>query len=324
MWNASTLTIMFRGLLVMHKMETGNGRSYFEIGVLKTEETEGHFLRIHVIKNCALARVIPLDHKVRPRHPIWRLRVDHPIGEGVSTYTIGPEPFNRRRHPVDRDFRWINDLEGPDFYNRDLTDELDLQCLRPILHVPYGVFYTRLRTRVAQLKNGDLEPNFGHLSSVTACDIPILGGGAKIVEADTGRVIYRFKPEQNTIFEFTNTPPDIGHGHGMRSHADARSTEEDEQHEARGEEVKTEEKSKEGEHTEDASKEHQREAAPEDHFQLYYAIFRDQNIDPHFGFEDPSEASDPSETSATSLGPMAPDPALCGPVNLGRRRGGLK
>lgn len=292
MWVQSTITILFKGLLCFHKV-TKDGCSYYEIGVVPATH---HIPRINTIKNSTLADVFPLQEHINPGYPIWRLVVDYPIREGVSVYRNGTD-FDRLTHDDELDFRWMSDLESDEFYKRDLTRELDTCPLRPVLHVPYGIFYTRLKSpRLLRKQEGSPEEAFGCMAAVTGCDIAIVGGGARLVEEGTGAEIFSFKAAPATIYEFSNTTPDIEDPdacphcpcphHPCPHHQETDTRPNDEPH-------------------------NDVEAASDPgHFHEYYKLFTDPGGVRKFSFRLP--------------GPPEPSPALCGAVQLGRRQVPLK
>ncbi|HEV2706278.1 MAG TPA: hypothetical protein VGV59_10165 [Pyrinomonadaceae bacterium] len=285
MWTGVSLTIVFRGLLVIHKVVPEEGNPYFEIGVLPEE---GHFLRINTIKNGVLAATRTLADRVNPRRPFWRLVVDNPLG-GVSTHTHGE--FDRESHPIEDDYRWVNDFN--ELFG-DLTDKLDTGILEPVIRIPHGVFYTRLKSPpLSKLVDETAEP-FGAIAAVTGCDIPMFGGGARLEEATTGNLIFDFAPEANTIYELTNTPPDVEveheHEHGCphcgcphhlpeHDHANTNARRE-------GGDERASQHGCEG-----------------DHFRSYYRLFKNPDAEPQICFVRPGPAP-------------APDPALCGVIHV--------
>ena len=202
-----TLTICFRGLMVMHK-----AADHVQLGVLPAP---GHFPRITTITNSVFAKTFdlndPAQPSIDPDRPIWRLDVDSP--NGISFLTTGAT-FNRKTHQDPTDFRWCSDLEGTEFYNEDLTTRLNTNELLPVVRVFNGSFYTRLKTPplFRSEGSGDAE-EFGCIAAVTGCDITLNGDSARLIEEGSDRVLFTFTNEPNTIYEFANTPPDIGHGH---------------------------------------------------------------------------------------------------------------
>lgn len=272
----------------MHRVETRTGRSYMEIGVLPAPH---HYLRINTIKNCVIASTTLLEHnanpdddKVNPRHPLWRLIIDNPVGGGVSaeSYRGFDREFDRG---AEEDFRWIVDLESPDMFGT-LESKIDTDCLLPIMIIPNGIFYTRLKSPPLNIRrNGESSP-FGCIASVTGCDIPILGGRVRLIEQGTGELIFDFEPAEHTIYEVVNTPPDI------EIHEP-----EDPCHE----------------HPEKKANEHRDEPDPcdFDHFKNYYRLFKEPDAQDQICFFKADAAP-------------APDPFLCGVVSLGRRAAPLR
>jgi len=270
------LTIVFSGLMIFHEDKTNN---LMEIGIVR-EPT--HVPRILTITNGVLANVF--DLRSRPElgnetNRTWRLEVTNPTKAGISIYTNGSKAFNRETHEDDRDFRWGTDFEGADFYDKDLTDVMLTKKLMPVLQIPHGEFYTRLKSPPLKRRedNGPPKP-FGSVAGVTGCDILIEGGSAslKVVADDTDLFSFKTPADPlpaNTIFEITNTPPDVlltanpTHGHGTHG------------------------------------------VVHRDHFQFYYdLLFEPQNTpSPRFEFESSSDQA------------PAPDPRLCGKGLVGVR-----
>lgn len=253
-----TLTIVFSGLMILHE---DKANQMMEIGILQ-EET--HIPRILTIRNGVLADISDLRLKPQlgdTQHRAWRLEVTNPVQQGISLYTDGNK-FERQTHEDDKDFRWIMDFESDEFYNKDLTGQMLTKKLMPVLQIPNGEFYTRLKSpSLARSKDAGAVAPFGAVAAFTGCDIQVEGGSVKLKVADTDDDLFTFKTEEsslaNTIFEITNTPPDVlpvlGHVHGGHQHSD--------------------------------------------HFQFYYDLFSPQNMpSPKFGFEalaDDSPAPDP-------------------------------
>lgn len=265
--STSTLTIVFRGLMVFHREP-----DHVEIGVLPAP---GHFPRINTIKNSVLATTFDLqdpNHPIDPAHPVWRLDVDQPV-VGVSL-RASDDDFVRKTHQDETDLRWMSDLENKEFYDEDLTKLVNTNLLTPVVKIFNGDFYTRLKTPVLlRTKGNSAAEEFGSIAGVTGCDIQLEGVGARLIEDGSDREIFDFKNEPNTIYEFANTPPDIV-PQGAHEH------------------------------------EHGGNGVPNDHFQLYYRLFFNQDSVEKFGFK---------QLDPGSLGPPAPSPALCGLIEFGKR-----
>src|SRR2546426_2634147 len=108
-----SLTIVFRGLMVFHP---GPAREYFEVGILPAPE---HEFRVQVIENSpegVSSFFVPLGEL---KHDLWSLEFANSNQQGVSFYQS--EPFDRKAGVGDkRDFRWVLDLKGSEFYCREL------------------------------------------------------------------------------------------------------------------------------------------------------------------------------------------------------------
>src|SRR2546425_4766265 len=141
-----SLTIVFRGLMVFHP---GPAREYFEVGILPAPE---HEFRVQVIENSpegVSSFFVPLGEL---KHDLWSLEFANSNQQGVSFYQS--EPFDRKAGLGDkRDFRWVLDLKGSEFYGRELQTDPDQ--LGVALHVRGGEFYTNKRTPSLMRKKGD-------------------------------------------------------------------------------------------------------------------------------------------------------------------------
>ncbi len=216
MLTEQSLTIVFRGLMVSHLVSQQNAQSQFlEIGVLPST---GHSLRIHIMDEASEdpVQIIPLDDIVKSTSRRWHLEVIEPIKEGVSLYTNGAADFDRMTHPDEKDYRWIIDLEGKDFYQDGLDGSINTAKFDPILRIPHGTFYTNEKSQQLKRKEGrDEFKNFGSVAADIGCDIQLKGEEVLLLDED-GREIFRFKKEPGTFYEFVNTPPDHSHhGHEL-------------------------------------------------------------------------------------------------------------
>jgi hypothetical protein len=233
-----TITIVFRGLMVLNKqpngMEVGfvdalykpgerhvhadgsNGAAHQEEGDDPFEDTiedePVHVPRILTVKNGVLASI--LDLRTRPELGTvrnWQLVVTNPVQPNVTTaQTVGA--FNRLTHAADTDFRWITDLEQSPLHDRLLTAEINTRGLLLVLYVPSGNFYTRLKSPPLRLRKSGRDAGvYGCNASVIGCDINVAPGGTvKLVAGGTtGAEVFEFTPDANTVFEISNGPPDV-------------------------------------------------------------------------------------------------------------------
>lgn len=287
MWPITTFTLCFRGLMGIHKVETV-APNFFEVGVVPDDM---HYLRINTIKNGVVAAIdfLPIDQKQR----IWSLEVDNAIVSGVSTYTAGPhgDQIDRQHHSYERDYRWITELREL-FGN--LQGKVDTKVLFPVLRIHEGLFSTRVKSEELNVLIDGASKEFGSIASVVACDIPIMAGSSvRLVEEGTGKTLFVFQPDENTIYEFANTPAEVpDHGQAHKDPSDG---------EERGDPM----------HGHDDGPAAGAAAPPDpcqnEHFKRYYKLFT--TPPPHnicFKKVNP---------------PPAPDPATCGVVGTGGLKG---
>jgi hypothetical protein len=204
----SILTIVFRGLVVFHK--TVGPPSLFEIGLLPTSHHDNppHIPRIITCKNNEQCSVMPIGG-LHPESRHWRLNVEGPLGDGVSTDEQGA--FNRASHTYQEDYRWLIDLEDNIEFFGPLAGKFDTSRLKPVLQIPNGRFYTRLLSyEMMRRKDNEPEMVFGKVSAAVGCDIRLTGSKAELVVAGTCKTIFTFNadPTGSTHYEIANTPPD--------------------------------------------------------------------------------------------------------------------
>jgi hypothetical protein len=202
----STLTIVFRGLMVFHK--TVEPSSIFEVGLLSPNHHGNplHIPRINTYKNGVLDSVMPIG-EVPPGDRIWLLNVTEHLG-GVSAEEQGE--FNRTPHTHPRDYRWLIDLENTEFHG-SLAGRINTGPLKPVLRIPTGRFYTRLQSvEMNRMQGNGQATDFGRLAAAVGCDIRLTGNEAKLCVVGTNITKFTFvvDPTGNTLYEIANTPPD--------------------------------------------------------------------------------------------------------------------
>lgn len=286
MWPLMTFTLGLRGLMVIHKVETVEPH-FFEVGVVQDDL---HYLRISTIRNGVIAAIDFLE--VNPDHRIWNLEVDNAIGSGVNTYIQGDrDEFDRQRHQDERDFRWMTDL-GELF--EDIEDKIDTNKFGPVLRIHNGLFSTRAKSaELVKIVEGASEP-FGAIAAVVACDILVIAGGSvRIVEEATGRTVFTFNVEENTIYEFGNTPAEVPN-HGEVHHDNGGGGHDHPDHN--------------GDPVMPPAAAGDPDPCQNEHFHRYYKLFKHPDDELNICFK--------------KVGPNpAPDPATCGAVGVGGLRG---
>lgn len=216
MSDEGTLTIMFRGLMVSHVVTQEDGQSFYEIGVLPAKD---HHLRIHTIKKgeggdadkvIGVFDLCKLTGASNPRR--WELKVDAPARPGIHLRINSSQPLDRQNSTDTDDFRWIIDLDAPDFYPDfpapGVVSILDTTKFRPLLRVNHGEIFTSEKARV--LRKRESEPKFNPFGSVagsTGCNIQIEEGGVHLVD-ETGALIFSARSAPGIYYEFVNTPPE--------------------------------------------------------------------------------------------------------------------
>lgn len=182
-----------------------------------------HVPRILTVKDGILTAIFDLRNRqelgtVRN----WQLVVTNPVvpigagsslvaGRRVTTLQTGT-PFDRRTHLADRDFRWITDLEADDLHGRVLTSEINTRNLLMVLYVRHGDFYTKLKSPTLRRRRSGVDDGiYGCSAAVVGCDITFADGGSvKLVAGGTtGAEVFEFTPDDNTVFEISNGPPDV-------------------------------------------------------------------------------------------------------------------
>lgn len=206
----ATISIVFRGLLVFNKERDRQNHDFFEIGIL--DEKAHHVPRIMKFRNGVLEETTLLRELMNKPPVLWDLVVDQPVGQGITTREHGRGPINRMTNETpEDDFRWMLNLENNEFPygNIDHRFGLDRSDLKHVVRVSSGEFYTKLKSKLLTRRevNGTAS-NFGSVAGVTACDIAVNGGGAKLIGNDPNKPIFEFESKADVRYEFSNSPPD--------------------------------------------------------------------------------------------------------------------
>jgi hypothetical protein len=235
-----TTTIVFRGLMVLHKqantMEIGFVNALYNPEAEHDHSTEPashadhsnhevvHIPRILTTKNGVLSSI--LDLRNRPELGTvrnWELVVTNPVDAEVTLFpqVVPPgsalAPFDRAREgsgdTFEKDFRWITDLEADDLHGRDLSLEINTRQFLFVLYVRNGLFYTKLRSpslRRRRLSQSYREP-YGRTAAVVGCEITVADdGGVRLMAGGTdGSIVFDFDQGEGTVYEISNGPPDV-------------------------------------------------------------------------------------------------------------------
>jgi hypothetical protein len=233
-----TITIVFRGLMVLHKhldtMEIGfvdalynPAEEHAQTGPVTNHadhpvghpanHSAAHVPRILTTKDGVLSAIFDLRNRpelgsVRS----WTLEVEDPVGPTASLFQSSS--FNRTIDgsgtSFERDFRWITDLEARDLHDRDLSLDINTRQFLLVLYVRNGEFYTRLRSpqlKRRRLRDPQEESFYGPTAAVVGCDIKVGDAGSVKLMAGgiNGATVFTFVPDDGTIYEISNSPPDV-------------------------------------------------------------------------------------------------------------------
>lgn len=202
-----TITLVFRGLLVLNEHQPFEEPLSMEIGIL--DEKHHHVPRIMTFRNGVREETTLLDMD----HPtaLWKLVVDDPVSTGITKRQV--DPFNRLAGTGrDDDFRWVIDLEKePEFPYGNIKHKfgLDRDELPHVLQISSGEFYTRLKSPVlTRSENGGAPTDFGAVAGVMGCNIQVNSGGARLIGENEEDVIFEFSSDPNVMYEIANSPAD--------------------------------------------------------------------------------------------------------------------
>jgi hypothetical protein len=130
---------------------------------------------------------------------------------GVSYYQNGV--FDRKKGVGDiRDFRWLIDLEGKEFYGRKLAT--DRRHMGVEVRFSAGEFYTKTTTRPLQRKLGaETFEYFGRAAQEIATDVFLENGDFVLTSQASGKEILRLQQKPDTTYElvFDNNPSTTQH-----------------------------------------------------------------------------------------------------------------
>jgi hypothetical protein len=192
--DATLGTILFTGLMVLHKDET---KGSYEIGVIPAT-AHGHQFRFVVD---GFEKSVPGKN--------WTVEITN-----AAPVAAMPKPTGRpRRRPDNRDsasdFNWVIDLEGSEFHDKELP--LKEGVLDPIIHLPNGRLYTKYKSIDLERRRGAAGTwsDFGFVPEGLAIDVALEKDQKLILKNDSGAEVVLFEypsPGEHTV-KITNTLP---------------------------------------------------------------------------------------------------------------------
>ena len=202
-----SLTIIFRGLMVLHQDQK---EQTLAVGILRAPEHEFTVQVLEKSPQGISTYSIPMNQLMSSKNDTWLVEVPAQRS-GVSCYQNGV--FDRQKGVGDiRDFRWLVDLEGKEFYGRKLA--VDRQRMGVEVKFSRGEFYTKTTTRPLERKlGGKTFEYFGRVAQEIATDVFLEEGDFVLTSQASGREILRLQQKPDTTYElvFENNPPPMQH-----------------------------------------------------------------------------------------------------------------
>jgi hypothetical protein len=192
-----TIDLIFHGLLAF----CYNSDEHCEIGA--HNDAEDHSPSLEIFEDGTRKRSFSGGELRGLGANIITLTAEDPDPPGVFFFMKDGELD--RQHPEDNpyDFRWLLDLEGPDFYDRPpgMPLEQNLGFYRPKLVVHHGVFYTADTTRTQFKRSLRGDRILGHVSYYVAAKIKLRSGTALL---KGGELEYTFHAGKKYQVTFAN------------------------------------------------------------------------------------------------------------------------
>jgi hypothetical protein len=200
-----SLTIIFRGLMALRQDQKEHALA---VGILRAPEHEFTVQVLEKSPQGISAYSIPMNQG--SKSGTWLVEVPAQRN-GVTYYQNGV--FDRMRGVGDvRDFRWLIDLEGKEFYGRKLAT--DRRQMGVEMKFSAGEFYTKTTTRPLQRKLGtETFEFFGRVAQEIATDVFLEQGDFVLTSQASGKEILRLQQKPDTTYElvFDNAPPPMQH-----------------------------------------------------------------------------------------------------------------
>jgi len=202
-----SLTIIFRGLMALRQ---DREEHTLGVGILLAPEHEFTMQVLEKSPQGVSTYSIPANQLMSSNGDTWLAAIADEKS-GVTYYQNGV--FDRKKGVGDnRDFRWLIDLEGEEFYGRKLAT--DRRHMGVEVKFSTGEFYTKTTTRPLQRKlGGNTFEYFGRVAQEIATDVFLEEGDFVLTSQPTGKEILRLQQKPDTTYElvFENAPPPTQH-----------------------------------------------------------------------------------------------------------------
>jgi len=202
-----SLTIIFRGLMALRQDTEENTLA---VGILRAAEHEFTVQVLEKSPQGISTYSLPMNQRMGAKGDTWLVEAPSQRS-GVTYYQNGV--FDRKKGVGDiRDFRWLVDLEGKEFYGRKLAR--DQRQMGVEVKFSNGEFYTKTTTRALERKlGGKTFEYFGRVAQEIATDVFLENGDFVLTSQASGREILRLQQKPDTTYElvFDNSPPPTQH-----------------------------------------------------------------------------------------------------------------
>jgi hypothetical protein len=205
---APSVTILFRGLLTF----CFDGKKQCEVGIYnESQDPKPTLGQPHALDIEAWRKPGCVDDPgpLPPPKTSFAIHVDKPdtsVGvDGVYVFEQNPDqPFDRSSSSNDdKDFRWVLDFEGPDFYPPPLPPlKKNTALLKPSLLVDNGLFFTFYKTKSTFKKHPTTsgpDTSLNTIGDIVGANIYLSSGGSVHLTIDG--VVTTLSPSAGTTYE---------------------------------------------------------------------------------------------------------------------------
>jgi hypothetical protein len=176
--DSADVRVLFTGMMMFtHKTTAASteGQVVFHRG------TPNHHLRILVLEDCV--PIFAFGGRMRPSH-IGEIDLGIIDEDSRAVFYKNGDFVRRLRQGDDKDFRWLLDLEGPDFHNGKFVRNQNQFSTKLI--VRHGTFYTYKHTGHYFRVQGGLQDGLeiGYVPKVVGLDIKLEDGDCVSMQID--------------------------------------------------------------------------------------------------------------------------------------------
>jgi hypothetical protein len=187
--------VLFHGLMAF----TYNQSGFCEIGI--HNQSLEHELAILVFEVNDESKPAKLIYEYKVGRPgdlpvdVVRIDVKKPSEKGAKFFKPHAGVFNRQNPSENEgDFRWVLDLEGPEFYNRPLVKKTE--TLQPRILIKHGVFYTAVKTDSTFKRSAPFdEEDLGNVAYLIGANIYFEADGQAALRIGKENLVFNYVPD---------------------------------------------------------------------------------------------------------------------------------